>query len=103
MSAPQPGLIAVYRWRVSEEHEQAFLMKWRQATRDLSAHGGIRSLIGKTQDGLFAAVALWPDAHTRETAFAAVGSEGWPPAERLEPISIDPIENLWSHRKDQSA
>ena len=94
------GLVAIYRWRVDAEHEQAFIARWERATRHLAQRGGLGSLIGKNAAGELVAVALWPDQAAREKAFAEGGDEEpWPPAERLEPMLIDPIHDMW--RLDQ--
>ena len=95
VGAATPGFVAIYRWRVEPHFADAFIAKWEETTIALGKHGGMGSLLGRTEDGLFAAIALWPDRETRDTAFAAVGSEGWPPAERLDPILIDPLANHW--------
>ena len=93
-----PGFVAIYRWRVEPEHEAAFVERWRQATAILSRHGGQGSLLGRAQSGELVAVALWPSAEARDRAFADAGNDApWPPTERLDPILVDPIANLWSH------
>ena len=91
------GLVAIYRWRVAEEHVAAFIERWERATRRLRGLGGMGSLLGRAATGELVAVALWPSAEAREAAFALVADDGeWPPAERLEPILVDPIANLWA-------
>jgi hypothetical protein len=90
------GFVAVYRWRVEPEHREAFESRWREVTARLRAHGGLGSLLGRSRDGEFVAVALWPDSTARETAFAAADDgKPWPPSERLEPILIDPDVDMW--------
>ena len=92
----KPGLVAIYRWRIADEHVEAFRARWTHATRALKPHGGMGSLFARADDGTYYAVALWPDRETRERAFDATEDGApWPPAERLEPILLDPIENLW--------
>ena len=93
----EPGLVAIYRWRVAAEHEQAFVKRWARATEKLRAHGGMGSLLGRAATGEIVAIALWPSAQARDAAFAApLDDEPWPPAERLEPMLIDTIANLWA-------
>jgi heme-degrading monooxygenase HmoA len=93
-----PGFVAIYRWRVAAEHEAAFIARWEQATLRLRTFGGMGSLLGRATSGEMVAVALWPSAEARDRAFAAQEAEDapeWPPAERLEPILLHPIANLW--------
>ncbi|WP_137678972.1 hypothetical protein [Aurantiacibacter suaedae] len=90
------GAVFIYRWRVAAEHETAFLDRWREATRDLGNRGGLGSLIGKNKDGELVAIALWPDAETRDAAFASNGdAEPWPPNDRLAAEQIDPLSDMW--------
>ncbi|MEN7536215.1 hypothetical protein [Aurantiacibacter flavus] len=91
------GAVFIYRWRVAAEHEAAFLDRWRKATRDLGTRGGLGSLIGKNKDGELVAIALWPDAETRDAAFVGDGdAEPWPPNERLAMEQIDPLSDMWN-------
>jgi hypothetical protein len=99
MAVSEPGLVAIYRWRVASEHEAAFVARWEQATLRLRAQGGMGSLLGRTADGELVAVALWPSAEARDCAFAARADGGeakWPPAERLETILLETIVNHWT-------
>lgn len=97
-------LVAIYRWRVELEHEAAFIAAWRRATQALKAHGGMGSLLGRAKTGEMVAVALWPSAEAREQAFAALGEQhDWPPAERLEPILVEPLANMWDFDKPPPA
>lgn len=94
----RPGFVAIYRWKIAPEHVDVFRQRWLVATEQLYQVGGQGSLLGKADDGTYVAVALWPDRKTRDLAFSEIGArDEWPPAERLEPILIDPIENLWQH------
>ncbi|MEW4448295.1 hypothetical protein [Qipengyuania sp. JC766] len=90
-----PGFIAVYRWKIAEENVAAFRECWRAATRELGPHGIRGSLFARADDGTFCAIALWPDRETRDRAFADVPGREWPPVERLEPILLSPLDNLW--------
>ena len=91
------GAVFIYRWRVAAEHEAAFLERWRKATQDLGGRGGLGSLIGKNAEGELVAIALWPDAESRDAAFAGGGdAEPWPPSERLPTMQIDPLSDMWN-------
>jgi len=91
------GFIAIYRWRVEPEHEAAFREAWRDVTVAARERGGFGSCLGRAEDGSLVAIAPWSSAQARADAFAAIG-EGpqWPPCERLEPIEIGVIEDLWT-------
>ncbi len=96
MGVGRPGLVAIYRWRVAPEDEAAFIARWRRATERLKPLGGMGSLLGRADTGELVAVALWPSAEAREQAFAELAdAEGWPAAERFEPILVEPILDLW--------
>ncbi|NVD43594.1 hypothetical protein [Qipengyuania atrilutea] len=56
----QPGLVAIYRWRIDDENVEAFRARWTHATRALKPHGGMGSLLARADDGSFDAVALCP-------------------------------------------
>ena len=91
-----PGLVAIYRWRIADEHLPAFRRKWRETTLALRSRGGSGSLLGRADDGTYHAIALWPDAATRDRAFADLpDGEPWPLVERLDPILIEPLDDLW--------
>ncbi|MXO64910.1 hypothetical protein GRI91_03985 [Altererythrobacter endophyticus] len=54
-------------------------------------------MLGQAQNGEMVAVALWPDAATRKTAFATMDdSVAWPPCTRLEPILVDTLSDQWA-------
>lgn len=90
------GFVAVYRWRVAPGDEAAFRKAWGETTMALREAGGYGSCLRRTEDGLFVAVAPWPDRQTRESAFAAIGQgPQWPPCERLDPIEMEVIDDLW--------
>ena len=92
----EPGLVAIYRWRVAAENRPAFRDTWERATLRLRALGGQGSLLGEDADGTLVAIALWPDAAIRDAAFAATEGEfDWPEAERLDPILVTPEINHW--------
>ena len=91
------GAVFLYRWRVADEHEAAFLERWRKATAHLGERGGLGSLIGKNAEGELVAIALWPDAESRNSAFAMGDDiEPWPPSERLAAMQIDPLSDMWN-------
>lgn len=90
------GFVAIYRWRVESEYETAFRKAWTETTLALREKGSFGSCLGRSEDGTFVAVAPWPDRTAREMAFEAIG-EGppWPPCERLDPIEMQVIDDLW--------
>lgn len=91
------GFVAIYRWRVAPEHEAEFRSVWAETTATLRQHGGLGSLLGRAEDGALCAVALWPSAEARDRAFAsAPNGRAWPPAERLEPLTLDVLDDLWA-------
>ena len=91
------GFVAIYRWRVAPAYEAAFRKAWRETTLALRANGGLGSCLGRGAEGTFVAVATWPDAQAREAAFAAIGDgPQWPPCERLDPIEMEVIDDLWT-------
>ncbi len=66
-----PGFLAIYRWTVAAEQEDAFEAWWREGTDALKAHGSFGSSLVREADGRYLGVALWPDAEARAAAFAA--------------------------------
>ena len=92
----EPGLVAIYRWRVAAENRAPFRETWERATLRLRELGGQGSLLGEDSDGTLVAIALWPDAATRDAAFAATEGEfDWPEAEWLDPILVTPAIKHW--------
>lgn len=91
------GFVAVYRWRVSPEAEDAFRECWRQTTEIGRQHGALGSCLTRASSGELVAIALWPDENMRSQAFAKMSSSpAWPQAERLDEMRLDVLDDLWA-------
>lgn len=94
--ASPAGFIAIYRWKVEQEHEQSFRERWHQTTlkgRELGAFG---SCLTRDAAGNFIAIALWPDEATRTAAFVAMGQQKpWLGAERIDEVKLAVEDDLW--------
>ena len=74
MNAPGPGFIVLYRWRLREGAEHAFVAAWsRISARLLADRGSLGSRLHRGSDGIWYSYAQWPSAQAREQA-AALGS-----------------------------
>ena len=92
----EPGLIVLYRWRIADGDIGRFRECWAEATDGLRALGAMGSLLGQEADGIYWGIAQWPDRSTRTAAERDYIDDGdWPPAERLQTVMLDPIENRW--------
>jgi hypothetical protein len=88
--------IAIYRWRVPEDQELAFQLRWREITLQLRNHGGLGSCLTRNSAGEFVAIALWPSEQARSDAFASLPpSVSIPGVERLEETRLIVKEDLW--------
>ena len=66
-----PGLVVLYRWRLEPGREPAFIEAWSRVTGLLRSRGGsLGSRLHRGGDGLWYGYAQWPDAETRQRAFA---------------------------------
>lgn len=97
-SVADVGFAVIYRWRLAPGKEGQFVDAWSRVTDFyVRHHGGLGSRLHRGDDGLWYAYAQWPDAATRERAFAreelADAHEAMRDAvaERLPPILLDPI------------
>lgn len=94
-------IAVIYRWRVRAGMEQDFIAAWARATETLKPLGGYGSALFKQDDGLYCAIARWPDAEARLTAFAQVDDASILDAmaacveERFAPIVMEELCNLW--------
>ena len=72
MSSAGPGFAVLYRWRLHEGREAAFVSAWsRISERLLRERGSLGSRLHRGPDGLWYSYAQWPSAQARERAFAA--------------------------------
>jgi hypothetical protein len=68
---PGPGLVVLYRWRLHPGAEASFTEAWSRITASLRAQAGsLGSRLHRGSDGLWYGYAQWPDALTRQRAFA---------------------------------
>ncbi|HSY29413.1 MAG TPA: hypothetical protein VK832_18025 [Burkholderiaceae bacterium] len=66
----RPNFAVIYRWRLKPGMEQQFIENWSHGTQVLLEHGSFGSRLHKGPDNIWYAYAQWPDAETRERAFA---------------------------------
>lgn len=92
----QAGLIVLYQWRIAEPHVPSFTQCWAKATEDLKAYGALGSLLARGEDGTHWAIARWESCEKRAEAEANyLSTDDWPPAQRLQTIMLEPLENRW--------
>ena len=66
-----PFFVVLYRWRLNPGMESDFIEAWSRVTDLLRTRGSLGSRLHSGSDGLWYGYAQWPDARTREEAFAA--------------------------------
>jgi heme-degrading monooxygenase HmoA len=67
-----PGFVVLYRWRLREGMEAAFIEAWSRLSQGLlTKHGSLGSRLHKCADGLWYSYAQWPSAQAREIAFSS--------------------------------
>ena len=67
-----PGFAVIYRWRLHEGAEAAFIEAWSRISERLRAErGSLGSRLHRAPDGVWYSYAQWPSAEARERAFAA--------------------------------
>lgn len=72
MAADSPGFIVLYRWRLRDGAEAAFVEAWSRVTHLLRAQrGSLGSRLHKGADGWWYGYAQWPSGQARAEAFAA--------------------------------
>lgn len=95
-------ILAVYRWRLKPGSREAFVAAWSEATLLLRGRGSGGSALFDGPDGVVWGMARWPDAATRDAAFA----EALPGdlrtrmdaciAERFEALELNAVADLWT-------
>jgi hypothetical protein len=71
MNSVGPGFVVLYRWRLHEGAEQAFISAWSRLSERLrSERGSLGSRLHRGSDGLWYGYAQWPNARARELAMA---------------------------------
>ena len=71
MNRPVPIHVVLYRWRLHPGLETSFINAWSRVTAALREHcGSLGSRLHRGSDGLWYGYAQWPDAATRQQAFA---------------------------------
>ncbi len=96
-----PPYIVLYRWRLHEGHEDAFIQAWSRVSELLrSERGSLGSRLHRGSDGLWYSYAQWPSAQARADAFALgpVDVEAGERmaraiAERLPDIELEPFSD----------
>lgn len=97
----KPGFAVLYRWRLKPGKEAQFVDAWSRVTQHYVRHrGGQGSRLHRGLDGVWYAYAQWPDAATRERAFAhddqpeahALMDDSI--AERLSAIILEPVADF---------
>jgi heme-degrading monooxygenase HmoA len=64
--------VVLYRWRLNEGAEDAFVAAWSRISEGLLAQrGSLGSRLHRGPDGLWYSYAQWPSADARTRAFAA--------------------------------
>lgn len=64
------GIVILYRWRLHPGTEDAFTQAWSRMTELLRSRGSLGSRLHQGSDGLWYGYAQWPNAKSREDAFA---------------------------------
>jgi Antibiotic biosynthesis monooxygenase len=71
MISTAPGFVVMYRWRLHEGAENAFIEAWsRMSALLLAERGSLGSRLHRGGDGLWYSYAQWPSAEARQRAFA---------------------------------
>ena len=90
------GFVAIYRWKVEPEHENAFRDRWHQTTLAGRRLGAFGSCLTRDEAGDFVAIALWPSEEARAAAFTAMGpQEPWLGAQRVNETKLLVEDDLW--------
>lgn len=100
--------VVLYRWRIADGQEEAFIAAWTAITRRLRETAGSRgSRLHRGDDGLWYAYAVWPDEVTRARAFETAdrdADDAWRQSreamqdaviERLPEVRLDLVSDEW--------
>lgn len=68
--SPLPGFVALYRWRIRPELEEAFVQAWSRTSDLLRPRGSLGSRLHRGSDGLWYSYAQWSSPQARADAFA---------------------------------
>ena len=91
-----------FRWRIVEGKENEFKAAWSDVTKALKSHGSAGSALFVDDQGLYCALARWPNRATRDRAFAANPAPDESAilrdcvAETIERADMDEQTNLWN-------
>ncbi len=96
--------VAIYRWRVLPEREDAFRVSWRRITEIIVARcGSGGSHLFRHADGTLVAIALWPSAEARERCFATAPFDAEAAAvmraatvESFDDLELESLDDLWT-------
>ncbi len=90
-----------YQWRIDPKNGEAFRAAWREATDALKKRGSGGSTLFCMDHDHYCALARWPDAKTRDAAFAAekdspesVQMRGFIKA-TIDKFDLDEIDHRW--------
>ncbi len=96
--------VAIYRWRVRPENEDAFRASWRRITEIIKERcGSGGSHLFRAADGTLVAIALWPSAQARERCFATAPFDQEAGAvmraatvESYDDLELESLDDLWN-------
>jgi quinol monooxygenase YgiN len=89
--------VVLYRWRIHEAHEKAFIDAWsRNSDIFLKELGSLGSRLHRGSDGIWYSYAQWPSEQARKEAFATGAADADASArmeaaiaERFPPVILD--------------
>lgn len=95
----RPTFAVLYRWRLHEGAEDAFVRAWSRVSELLrSERGSLGSRLHRGPDGVWYSYAQWPSAEVRDRAFAlgpvdaeAAAQMNAAIAESLPELMLDPV------------
>lgn len=64
------GFAVIYRWRIEPSMEAEFVDAWASVTTLLKGRGSLGARLHRGADGIWYSYAQWPDANSRQAAFA---------------------------------
>lgn len=94
--------VVLYRWRLHEGMEDAFVDAWSRVSERLrSERGSLGSRLHRGPDGIWYSYAQWPSAQARDEAFALASVDPQASeqmaraiAERLPEIVLEPVADF---------